>query len=216
MPNSFEELQSIAYDYFAIPDNSTFWDLLNSPFIVGIVVAAFGWQLNRRFNKTQKIAEYAEKDSATAMRIANGASDAIEPDEEEFAEDNIDSIEAEVGASSSGEVLYQSDAIPPQEDYRKHAAAIVRKAKDLIELKIESDQDQRHQKTYAKISGHHPIDRTYALSDRGQLNRDQERGLITLLRNWKRYGSGRGAQNPVPKAVYEQIQRDWKLVESAS
>lgn len=214
MPDSWSEFENVVAAYFEIPEGATFWDLLNSPFLVGIVVAVIGWQLNRRFNSAQKRIAYVEQDSATAMRIANEASETADSSEEESIPADVSPSAA--GVSSTAGLSSADMAAPVVEDYRDQASEIVKAAKQFVESKIHADSDQRHQKTYAKISGRHPIDRTYALSDREQLNRDQERGLVTLFRVWKRYGSGKGAQNPVPKAVFEQIARDWKLVQQSS
>lgn len=179
--------------FFAIPDTASFWTILNSPILVAMIAAVIGWQLNRRINSAQEHAQAAQEEATIAMKVAESHDESLELELDD-AEHAVD-----MAADAGGQA----------EDYRDALRELANKAKAFIEQKIQSDPDKRHQRTYARFSGHHPISRAIALRERDQISADEEHALITILRTWNRYNKGRAANRAVPKAVYELMQTNW-------
>lgn len=89
----------------------------------------------------------------------------------------------------------------PAGDYRDEAAELVQKARDYLKHRADKDQDQRHQRTYQRISGHRPSVRAAALAERGQITDEQMQAAIEIFQVWNGYGRGRVADRPVPLSV---------------
>ena len=178
-------------NFFAVPVDATIWDTLNAPILVAIIAAVIGFHLNQRVKRTERKIEDQQADLKTAIRVS-----------EELSDEALEAVEEEEEAVAIGE------------DFREEARLIAENARDFISEKIKNDTDQRHQRTYEKFSGHHPISRAIALSERGQITADQERALVTLLRIWRKYSKGRAANRPVPRAVYDLMRDSWDRAEN--
>ena len=74
-------------------------------------------------------------------------------------------------------------------------------------MRAKEDTDGRHTRTCNKISGHHPSDLALALRDRGQISDDQFDSAFALFSEWKKYASGKAANNFVPNEAYGKIQK---------
>jgi hypothetical protein len=209
--------------FFQVPSDASFWSLMNSPILVALVAATIGWRLNRNVSQTKKelnervdeakkelnerVGE-AESEVTTAIRSMEVNQDANDADQEEFVEEPLaPQVNVDDGFDAP-------EGVVQAEDYRVQARAIADEAKGFIEQKIERDTDQRHQRTYAKFSGHHPLSRVVALAERKQISRDEEHALVSLLQAWKRYASGKGAKNRVPKGIYELMLRQWNKIDA--
>jgi hypothetical protein len=171
--------------FFAIPETASFWSLLNSPILVSMIAVIIGWQLNQRIDAANSNAEVAA--GLAEYQLEQGGLNEA-PDEV--------SAEAEV----------------PGEDFSEQVLEIADLAKAFIQTKIDNDRDRRHQRTYKKFSGHHPVARAVALTQRGQITADQERELINIVRMANRYNKGRAANRHAPKSVLEIVKASWDRV----
>ena len=169
-------------EFFSIPENANFWSILNSPILVGLIAAVIGLQINRRVANV-------ESDATTAIRVSENNLEEMEAGEE-FEEDSP----TEVGA----------------QDFRNEARALADRAKAFIDNKIIQDTDRRHQRTYRKINGHHPIGRAIALNERDKISDAEQNALIAFFKHWNRYSKGRGANRIVTEEVFETLKHHIK------
>jgi len=179
--------------FFAIPETASFWTILNSPILVAIIAAIIGWHLNRRINAAREDAEAAHEEAAIAIKVAESHDESLD-------------FELDLPQSSG------SDQTEAQDDYRDQLRELAGQAKAFIETQIAEDPDKRHQRTYARFNGHHPVSRAFALRERDRISAEQEHALVTILRTWNRYNKGRAANRTVPKSVYDLMQSNWQIL----
>jgi hypothetical protein len=73
------------FSFFAIPQDATFWDILNSPILVALIAAAIGWQLNNRVKQAEEKAEDAT--NAIELEAASHVEEAMAPPNEQGGPD---------------------------------------------------------------------------------------------------------------------------------
>lgn len=189
-----DNLIAWAIGFFSIPETANFWTVLNSPILVALIAAIIGWQLNQRITSAKEDAEAAHSEAQVAIKVAEASDERLD----------IDELESSVSTDS---------AVPNTDNYREQFRQLADQAKAFIDTKIKNDTDKRHQRTYARFSGHHPVSRAIALKERDRITAEQEHTLITILRTWNRYNKGLAANRPVPRAVYDLMEKNWKSVD---
>lgn len=229
--------------FFSLPEDASFWGLLNSPFLVAIVATIIGFRLNARLSNTQEVA-----DTALGIALAGPQSDELdegandsEPEEYEpmlarrsaasrstlafwvgGGPDELASRPGEAASASppdaatdAGAATAEPKPIPPDavRDFRKGSETLIENARRFIQDKISSDTDKRHKRTYDKISAGNPIARAIALKERRQLSEEQSAAIIEMFKTWNKYSKGLASRNAVPRSVVHRLQRLWEQVE---
>jgi hypothetical protein len=92
-----------------------------------------------------------------------------------------------------------------RKDYREAARALIDDARRFLRTTAKQDPDGRHQRTYAKISGHYPAELARALRDRGQIDDDQFEAAANLFTVWNNFARGTAAKSMVPKKAYDTL-----------
>lgn len=178
-------------EFFAVPENVTVWQILDSQFLTTafiIVVTITLWVYDRR--------------AKAAVERADGLQKLIEYIES--ARDREEVAEAEL-----------PDEIPAQPaapDHRQEATRVVQQAKDFLEERVSQDGDGRHHRTYEKIPRYDYTVLAVALYDRKQINEIQLDAAVKLFSEWKRYARGRAANKTVPGAVFEMLQTAYRTL----
>jgi hypothetical protein len=91
-----------AIGFFSVPEDASFWTLINSPFLVAIIATMIGFRLNARLTKAQRelnsqIAE-TQSDADTALRIATESTE-MDQDEELFGTRTPEAARSSMSAS---------------------------------------------------------------------------------------------------------------------
>lgn len=92
-----------------------------------------------------------------------------------------------------------------RKDYREAAKGLINDAKQFLRSTAKEDPDGRHQRTYAKISGHYPAELALALRERGQIDDEQYEAAVDLFTVWNDFARGKAASSMVPKRVYDSL-----------
>lgn len=171
--------------FFEVPETASFWSLLNSPILVSIIAVIIGWQLNQRIDAANSNAE-----------VAAGLAE----------------YQLEQGGLNEAPDDAAAESPLAGEDFSEQVLGIADQAKAFIQAKIDQDRDRRHQRTYKKFSGHHPVARAVALTQRKQITAEQERELINIIRMANRYNKGRAANRQTPESAYEAVRASWDRV----
>jgi hypothetical protein len=227
-----------AIRFFSLPEDASFWNLLNSPFLVAIVATIIGFRLNARLSNTQQVADTAleialaapqpdeldetedvseleENEHILAKRRAppqSMAPPSIQDNEPPRDANSIEEEEASGASSALGSDGVEGGAPGTARDFRRGSEAVIESAKKFIQGKIDGDSDKRHQRTYDKISAGNPIARAIALKERRQISEQQSAALIDMFKIWNKYSKGLAAKNAVPCSVLHRLQRLWALI----
>tara|TARA_R110002020_G_scaffold83397_2_gene207138 strand:- start:38007 stop:38744 length:738 start_codon:yes stop_codon:yes gene_type:complete len=110
-------------------------------------------------------------------------------------------------ASASGDMAPSNEA-----DFRAKSESIVTLARNFIRDQISADTDQRHQRTYRKISAHKPGSLAIALRERGQISDETEAAVLKIFRIWDQFARGKASNKPVPEDAYKSLGDAWSRV----
>ena len=181
--------------FIRIDEGIRLWDILNSEAILLLILLPMGRWANSQYQELKADTSAAEADAAFLQKLI---------EERNADEEEPDDI-----------VVEDDQTLVGVRDYRAEARQIAENAKTFINKKIKDDPDNRHQRTYGRISGFYPKDRATALLERDQIDSTQEEALVELFDAWRRYEKGHGANYPVSLDVYEKMSEAWKRVEAA-
>lgn len=140
-----------------------------------------------------------------------GTSDTEESSDEPIK--TVTAVSAFSDLSTSGFASPSGDKAPPSEsDFRAKSESIVTLARNFIRDQISADTDQRHQRTYRKISAHKPGSLAIALRERGQISDETEAAVLKIFRIWDQFARGKASNKPVPEDAYKSLRDAWSRV----
>jgi hypothetical protein len=168
--------------FFLLNQRHNFWDVINSPFFVTVVLGLLGLTIQRRIRNDIEAAPEVRK------AIAASREKSIETQEQ------IDAI-IEDSQEAGADVV----------DLRGRATEIVQELKNAINSLIANDPDKRHHRVYERLGrGDYKI-LVEALFERGQLGFRAAAALNTALTGWDAYARGRAAKKAVPQPVIDLL-----------
>jgi hypothetical protein len=186
--------------FFTIPKGVTLWDVINSNAVAVLLGAYLTYALTALAGRTRA----AEEKASGAVKKAEDAQATAE-DAESLVEAVQTAEERELELAEREPVEEAEQADEPEEDLRGEATELVQRARAFLQRKMDDDPDQRHQRTYQRISGHRPTVRAVALFQRGQLTANELSAVLQIFHLWNRYARGHVAHRPVPRDVHNEI-----------
>lgn len=178
-----------------IPENFTWWDLLNSEFfslIIGLLATGVGaWLARNVHNAAQELAENAKSDRAQRTL------ETLRDQELEAAEGGY--------AFSLGDddivEINEFESVGEEEDYFDEARASIDSLKSKIDKKVAGIRGSRKQRKY-QIPKYDYREFVYLLAQDGLVEPDQMQSLISAFTSWYTF---RNRNATMPQKVFEKI-----------
>ncbi|MFT3726471.1 MAG: hypothetical protein QM759_01400 [Terricaulis sp.] len=170
--------------YFAIPRDTTFWTVINSPALVAAITGLLAILINRRVERLAEQTEDAQKTADLAEQLNQ----------------NDDKPVAQPLPSSS--VPLQPAGEP--EDFYTEAAALMDRFKRYVDRAIEKAPDGRNKRRYKNLGKRDYRVPIVALAEDHNLTEGEKGDLMLAFETWRPFQTH---QQPTPKPVLSQLKR---------
>ncbi len=190
---SVEKVSAIvqaAWSWLGVPSDMTFWQAINSEFIVAVIVLFFGVAFNRKVNRLNERAENED--------LVRGLEDQLEEKLEEQLDD-LPAPEPEPALRSQTGSQTAADMAPPQSTPREveeipaskgnrlqdPASHIFHRAKKFVDARLERQTDSRKKRTYSFIGKRDYRLRVLAAQEDKLIKPTQVLDLIRIFEIWR-------------------------------
>lgn len=174
------ELLPSLSQFFVLSDPVTFWSLINSPFVVTVILGGIGvW-----------IKEGVRRDLDAAPDVARAREAVAEKTQE--VQQHIDQIASQPEPSS---------------DFRSEAIRLVGSIKGKIDRLVDCDPDRRHHRVYERLGRYDYKVRAEALWERSMMYQETLHAVMTALTGWDAYSKGRASKKAVPREILDMLNK---------
>ena len=178
-----------------IPENFTWWDLLNSEFfslIIGLLATGVGaWLAKNVHSAAQELAENAKSDRAQRTL-------------ETLRDQELEAAEGGYAFSLGDDELLDTnefESVGEEEGYFEEARAYIDSLKGKIDKKVAGVRGSRKRRKY-QIPKYDYREFVYLFAQDGLINPDEMQSLISAFTNWYTF---RNRNASMPQNVYEKI-----------